>query len=983
MDWAKMDKIRRIRVRFQYADEEFLYVQKEGQTSTLQKVRYGVQQINDEFSDGIPLFWPGAQLNLLDVACDAEGISTPSFIVLEPDYLLDISTLAECYRDYGNHPANFLMSRLMPSENSRPLLLGNIANFFLDEWIYAGEQEPDFREVMKKAFRQYPVELAVCDDLRTPEQNRAFAADCKTHFDHIRQIVLHTFEDAVYRLDKSDAVLEPSYICEALGIQGRLDYMQRDMNGFIEMKSGKADEYSVRGKIVPRLNHRVQMLLYMAVLEFSMGHDHQKQRPYLLYTRYPLLYPARSSWAQVRRIIHLRNMIVASEYGTQLHSHPHYTAQILNQIQPDKLNRKGIRGKLWDDYLKPQIQSFPNALNRLDAIEKAYFYTLYNFITKELYLSKTGGTLAEGARSMSYLWLAPLEEKRASGDILYDLRILENRASQPHKAYMKFSIPDYGEDFLSNFRVGDVVIFYERNGVEDNATNKMVIKGSVESIADAEICIRLRAAQRNLTVFPADSLYAVEHDSMDTTFRSMYYGLWAFVNANAERKSLLTGKSGPEFEASYDAKIAHSIDDFERVALKAIAARDYFLLVGPPGTGKTSRALKKMVEMFHSNPDSQILLLAYTNRAVDEICQTLSSIDPVLDYIRMGSELACDVRYREHLLENVLMACETRQEVLQRMAACRVYVGTVATLSSKSDLFKLKHFDVAIIDEATQILEPQLLPILCAKNPDGRNAVGKFVMIGDHKQLPAVVLQHEEQTEVYDEELRRIGMLNLKDSLFERLYRLHLERNDSRAFDMLCCQGRMHPLVAEFPNRFFYGDKLKPVGLKHQKIPMESAVFFRPSVPEASNTFGKTNRMEAKIVAEWAVEIWKEYGDDFNAERTLGVITPYRNQIALIRKELRKSGIPVLEQISVDTVERYQGSERDVIIYSFCLNRPEQLELLPNLTKEDGVLIDRKLNVVLTRARRRLYVTGVPELMEQNEIYRKLLDYLTSNKGED
>ena len=123
MDWAKMDIIRRIRVRFQYADEEFLYVQKEGQTSTLQKVRYGVQQINDEFSDGIPLFWPGAQLNLLDVACDAEGIYTPSFIVLEPDYLLDISTLAECYRDYGNHPANFLMSRLMPSENSRPLLL--------------------------------------------------------------------------------------------------------------------------------------------------------------------------------------------------------------------------------------------------------------------------------------------------------------------------------------------------------------------------------------------------------------------------------------------------------------------------------------------------------------------------------------------------------------------------------------------------------------------------------------------------------------------------------------------------------------------------------------------------------------------------------------------------------------------------------------------------------------------------------------------
>lgn len=93
------------------------------------------------------------------------------------------------------------------------------------------------------------------------------------------------------------------------------------------------------------------------------------------------------------------------------------------------------------------------------------------------------------------------------------------------------------------------------------------------------------------------------------------------------------------------------------------------------------------------------------------------------------------------------------------------FVGTVATLSAKAELFRLKTFDVALIDEATQILEPQLLGLLCMRGVTGGNAIGKFVLIGDHKQLPAVVLQSSEQSEVYDEGLRTIGLCNLKDSL--------------------------------------------------------------------------------------------------------------------------------------------------------------------------------------------------------------------------
>ena len=974
MKRGKNDFFRRVRVCFDSADEEFLYVCPVDEISEeYWKVRYHLPGVNDEFTEGIADFWRHAQLNLLDVKRNDDGTYTPSFIVLEPDYLIDISSLAECYREYGSHPANYLMSRLVPIDNARPLLLGNIANLFLDEWIYAQEKEPDYLTCMKKAFKQYPIELAACEELLDAEKETLFFKDCRMHFEHIRQTVMETFLAPGYNLDKSDAVLEPSYICESLGIQGRLDYMQRDMSSFIEMKSGKADEYGIKGKLEPKENNRVQMLLYMAVLEYNMGVNRRKQHPYLFYTRYPLLYPAQASWAQVRRIIALRNRIVAAEYGTQMHNHPSYTAELLAQINPRTLNQKKKQGRFWEQYLAPGIIRFQERLKALDDLEKTYVYTLYNFITKELYTSKSGDVDSESKTGASTLWLSTLDEKREAGEILYDLLIVENKASQPHKATITLQIPAYDDSFLPNFRLGDVVVLYERNQPTDNVTNKLVIKGNIERLTDTEVCIRLRASQRNLNVFPETSLYAMEHDYMDTTFRSMYLGLSAFMDASQERKDLLLGKRTPLFDEDEMSKNAHFIDDFERVATKAVASKDYFLLVGPPGTGKTSRALRRMVEKFYARPETQILLLAYTNRAVDEICASLDTIVPVVDYIRIGSELSCDERYRKHLVENVLASCQKRKDVRDCLSACRVYVGTVASLSSKTELFKLKRFDVAIVDEATQILEPQLLWILSAKSSDGRDAVGKFVLIGDHKQLPAVVLQRKEESEVHDEGLRKIGLYNLKDSLFERLYRLHLSETHSWALDMLCRQGRMHPDVAFFPNKAFYEGRLEPVGLPHQQEEIKAPVQFVPSSRDTESLSGKTNRHEAKMVADWAERVWKEAPEAFDPNHTLGIITPYRSQIALIKKELQAKGIPALSEVSVDTVERYQGSERDVILYSFCVNYRYQLKFLPNLTEENGVQIDRKLNVALTRARKRLVIVGVPELLRENPIYARLI----------
>ena len=990
------ERVRRMRVCFQYADEQYLYVTPLDEVSERPYlVRYNIPQINEEFAETCKLLWQHAQMNLLDVAIDEAGILTPSFIVLEPDYLIDISSLAECFRDYGHHPGNYFLSRMQPIENARPLLLGNIANLFLDEWIHAPNEDIDYRTCMQKAFRRYPIELAACPDLRDREKERQFFDDCKLHFEHIRETVNDTFHTAGYELDKTDAVLEPSYICEALGLQGRLDYMQRDMSSFIEMKSGKADEYAIRGKVEPKENNKVQMLLYQAVLQYSMGMDHRKVKAYLLYTRYPLLYPSRPSWAMVRRVIDLRNRIVADEYGIQLHNNPEYTARKLEEINASTLNERGLRGRFWETYLRPPIDRFQEKLQRLSAIEKSYFYAVYNFLTKELYTSKSGDVDYEGRTGAASLWLSTLAEKCEAGEIIYNLRIRENHAADEHKAYLLLVRSDFEEkelpetvadndiqNVLPNFRQGDAIILYERNCGTDNVTNKMVFKGNIEHLTDHEISIRLRATQQNPSVLPADSLYAIEHDTMDTTFRSMYQGLYAYLSATQERRDLLLAQRPPKFDESLDSLVSQAKDDFTRVALKAQAAQDYFLLIGPPGTGKTSCALKKMVETFHADKGAQILLLSYTNRAVDEICKSLASIRPAVDFIRVGSELSCDETYRTHLIENELASCNRRSEVYDRIRSCRIIVGAVAAISGKPELFRLKHFNVAIIDEATQILEPQLLGILCACGEEGGNAIDKFILIGDHKQLPAVVLQSSEQSAIYEESLMSIGLTNLKDSLFERLYRNCTARQSSLtshpSYDMLCRQGRMHPEVALFANRAFYGGRLIPVGLPHQLEDFDTVcrLAFYPSIPEKTGTSTKINHSEARIVADLVARIYEDCRIDFDEARTLGIITPYRSQIALIKKEIAALGIPALNRIMVDTVERFQGSERDVIIYSCCINSYFQLKFVSNLTEEDGTLIDRKLNVALTRARKQMFVTGVPKYLKSNPLYESLLNLM-------
>ena len=131
------------------------------------------------------------------------------------------------------------------------------------------------------------------------------------------------------------------------------------------------------------------------------------------------------------------------------------------------------------------------------------------------------------------------------------------------------------------------------------------------------------------------------------------------------------------------------------------------------------------------------------------------------------------------------------------------------------------------------------------------------------------------------------------------------------------------------------------------------------------------------MIAATVVEIYRQTKEWFDENQTVGVIVPYRNQIATVRSAIDQSGIAVLHNITIDTVERYQGSQRDYIIYGFTVQQYNQLNFLTNnVFVEDGMVIDRKLNVAMTRARLQLLMVGNADILMENFTFYKLLMYL-------
>lgn len=945
----------------------------------------------DHFASSIGNAIVGNKVSLIHVEVDFEAeILRPQLIIIEPDYLVDVSAVSECMREYGSHPFYFLMNRCLEKVNTAPLLLGNAANFFLDELIYADDPKGvDAIATIKKYFQLYPLELALCQDLKDADKEKSFFHDLVLHFENLRSVIVKVFADK--GIERHAAALEPSFICPQLGLQGRLDFFEKKekaINTVIELKSGKTPFFDYE-KTAIGLNHQTQASLYQIIIQQVLGIPFASLQTYICYSRCKendnplrLAYPSIEIIAEA---LNIRNHIALNDY--KIAHDAMSSAQLFAQIMPERMIKSDdLDSKLVSQYIKPQIEKFSNCIDKNEVLEKEYFFAYYKFLVKEQWLSKCGQA-ANAERSFASLWLLDKAQKKQNGTLMDGLYILDKEWGKDYTLVTFSSSPN--PDSVSDFRSGDIIVLYPNRNEEDDATKHQVYKGNIYSINAQQIVLRLRNHQFENSLSQSFS-YSIEHDVLDSNYTQQFKGLYSFLSCKEDRKSLVLATRAPHVTIRPLPAPVHTFSStVQRLLKKVVCSDELFLIVGPPGTGKTSIALKSIVSYLYSQTDECLLISAYTNRAVDEICLALDSIEFDVSYVRLGSHVNCAKSFQNRLLNEQIKAYTKRTEVVQFIKNKRIFVGTVAAWTLNTELLSNKKFDRAIIDEASQILDPQILSLLCQKTKEGDFSIDKFILIGDSKQLPAVSMQTDSQFS--SETLQKNGILNGKTSFFERMFQLYAK--DENIVMELLQQGRMHPSISQFPNNKFYSGQLQPIPMAHQEAPLiwrfqdyngdklilaKSRQHYFPIEETAMAA-----SIEAQKIASLVQDIWHLYEDhnlSFNAETSLGIITPFRSQVVLIQKHIQNLNILQLNDIVVDTVERYQGSQRDIIIFSFGVFSKNQLnQVTESVTQIGDTLVDRKMNVALTRARKQFFFVGSSYWTKQNPLYHELVNHLLMN----
>ncbi len=569
----------------------------------------------------------------------------------------------------------------------------------------------------------------------------------------------------------------------------------------------------------------------------------------------------------------------------------------------------------------------------------------------------------------------------------------------------------------SEIEVGDLVLVSKSGTWEEDNT-----MGTVAEKTSYTITVAFDEAPPGF-VFRKD--LRIDLFVNDLTFQRMIEALKKFKRLPRWRKDKLLGNAAPEFIGISEIEFLNmELNNSQREAvLRSLAALDFFLIHGPPGTGKTITCVEVIAQLVRRG--CKILAAADSNVAVDNIVERLDKIGvnvvrighPArvipslrrrsLDYLvqeepeykkaqelrerayeikeRMKGFIMPEMRWRRGLSDEAIMKLasegktvrgipgkkiagmrkwlELKQRIdklfgdaweLEERAIKRVIsdaeVVCATNSTAGSEILKSEKFDFAVIDEATQSTEPSsLIAVLKAK---------RVIMAGDHRQLPPTIL---------NEEAAREG---LSRSLFERLLELH----GDRIRVMLEVQYRMNEEIAEFPNNEFYDGKLRAdeqvkkhnlrdilTNSEFENEDVKPFLFidtcgsdeFRERVKRGSTS--RENQGEAKLVKDIAERLLSL---GIRPEE-IAIISPYVDQVALIRTMLRVDGL------EIKTVDGFQGREKEVVIVSFVRS---------NKSGEIGFLRDlRRLNVSITRAKRKLVLIGDSNTLESEGCYKRLI----------
>ncbi len=900
--------------------------------------------------------WEGASVMLVtlrhrDVSDD---IHIP---ILEPDYLTDVTEIADAWLPGSSSAETILFNRLRSRTTSMAMARGSLLNNVFDLAVVDAlvDHEASDDELIARALQANLLPWAAFAH-RGVELEKALSELLPVVVSMRRQLrawLTPTVSDSTHPVRLR---VEPHAISPVLGLAGRFDILLESdrRTTLVELKSGTPPR---RGG---RPSHIAQLSCYAALHLAVEGR--WPDDVLLWYAAHPepdmALRPVTAD--EILRTVHsllqLRNATVSMD-----HALAQRTFGALRNIGP---SMPGV-----SDFAQDAAERFQDAYAAADPVVRTASQGWLSMLHRERWVQRLGTTESapRSVRARADLWRESLETKRNDPSCITDL-VIDVEASNFERMHLSFRRDQPIEH--TSLRHGDLVILHQQRSTQPNG--RFIIKATVEALHESSVRLSLRNKQIDQHDLLTGS-WIIEVDLSDKSIRDAMPGAVALLAMSARRQNLLLGRTPapipPEVvQPPTPAAVTEATPVQVRVIRQALAQPELFLLQGPPGTGKTNIALRSIVATLAAKPDERVLVLAFTNRAVSEICAALSTVLPHDQFIRHGSKVGSDetqdVAAIPHLARTL-----SAQDLAERIATARVVVATMSSIVSSAEIFEFGTFTTAIVDEASQLIEPLVLHIALR--------VHRLILIGDHAQLPPVITQPTAHLAVNAPLLHDVGLDHLGQTTFERLFTIYQSRGWTDGSAMLVEQGRMHQDVMTMPSSMFYGERLQPV-LEWQRS--SEPLPWHDMLPHRAIFIPvRANRSEHQHTLEVATITWllgSMFPEESSESLSVGVITPFRLQNHAMLLAVSGLAQRVSSTITIDTVERFQGSQRDVIIYGTAVATSTDLRTITSETRVDGRVVDRKLNVACTRARQQFIMLGHPEILSQSESYAEALRQL-------
>lgn len=599
---------------------------------------------------------------------------------------------------------------------------------------------------------------------------------------------------------------------------------------------------------------------------------------------------------------------------------------------------------------------------------------------------------------------AGIQERRKNGVTWYPIRVLSEEMGMGDYAVIEIERTQ-GQDEAHQFGSGKVIELFS-NHDEKDSSNK--VSGTIKNVWGNRMRIVLNNDE--IPDWADRGKLGINLMFDENSYREMLFALQKVAEAEKNRLAHLRDVIFGIKKASFDREV-HSktpsggLNESQMEALRLIeSAEDVALVHGPPGTGKTTTFIEAIRQtLMH---EKQVLVCSPSNVAVDLLTEKL--VRQGIHVLRLGNPArvsedvinnTLDARMMNHSSYKELKEYRKRAEEFFAMAkkykrqfgaaereqrnllfseakqllkeatvledyiqweqfdTAQVIACTPVVAAGKA--LRDRRFSTVFIDEAAQALEPICwIPI---------SKADRVIMAGDHLQLPPTVKS------------RKAEEGGLKATLFERIM------NDlPHCGRMLKTQYRMHDSIMQFSNRKFYqGELQSDVTVKDSRLSHdESEHLLYPAIDfydtagagynedQNPESLSICNPEEGNALLNYLKKVLEQYREKKSGSLTIGIIAPYKAQTEWLDQQIRNddffSSLP--HRISVRTVDGFQGQERDIICISLVRS---------NDRNEIGFLSDtRRMNVALTRARKKLIVFGDSATLANHAFYKEFLDYM-------